>query len=108
MMRTVAGPERFRKGSDLYFERHDGQAATCEDFIKAIEDGTGLDLRQFRLWYSQSGTPHVSLVIAHEGDTVSFRLAQMVPDTPGQPVKHRSEHQRVGKTCGSTGQVRWS
>ena len=88
MMRTMAGPERFREGTDLYFERHDGEAATCEDFVKAIEDGAGLDLRQFRLWYSQSGTPHVSIGIAHEGDKVSLRLAQMVPETPGQPIKH--------------------
>ena len=52
MMRTMAGEERFRKGTDLYFERHDGEAATCEDFVKAIEDGAGLDLEQFRRWYS--------------------------------------------------------
>src|SRR3990167_1048717 len=51
MMRTMAGPERFRAGTDLYFARHDGEAATCEDFICAIEDGAGLDLKQFRRWY---------------------------------------------------------
>jgi len=51
MMRTMAGPERFRAGTDLYFARHDGEAATCEDFIRAIEEGAGLDLAQFRLWY---------------------------------------------------------
>ena len=50
MMRTMCGEERFRKGTDLYFERHDGEAVTCEDFIKAIEDGAGLDLTRFRLW----------------------------------------------------------
>jgi aminopeptidase N len=53
----LAGPERFRKGTDLYFERHDGEAATCEDFIKAIEDGAGLDLAQFRLWYVRPARP---------------------------------------------------
>ena len=61
MMRTMAGPERFRAGTDLYFERHDGEAATCEDFVTAIEDGAGLDLAQFRLWYAQAGTPKVTV-----------------------------------------------
>ncbi|GAA5046491.1 aminopeptidase N [Erythrobacter westpacificensis] len=87
MMRTMCGPERFRKGTDLYFERHDGEAATCEDFVKAIEDGAGLDLKQFRLWYSQAGTPRVSVRVEHEGDTATLRLSQVVPATPGQPDK---------------------
>jgi len=87
MMRTLAGPERFRKGCDLYFERHDGEAATCEDFIKAIEDGAGLDLTQFRLWYQQAGTPKVSLKLVHAGDTAMLELSQEVPATPGQPDK---------------------
>ena len=87
MMRTMAGPERFREGCELYFERHDGQAATCEDFVKAIEDGAGLDLSQFRLWYSQAGTPKVSVRVEHEGDTATVHLAQQVPPTPDQPDK---------------------
>ena len=87
MMRTMCGEERFRKGTDLYFERHDGEAATCEDFVKAIEDGAGLDLKQFRLWYSQAGTPRVSVRVEHEGDTATLRLSQVVPATPGQPDK---------------------
>jgi len=87
MMRTIAGPERFRKGTDLYFERHDGEAATCEDFIRAIEDGAGLDLTRFRLWYSQAGTPQVTARLTHAGDTATLHLAQVVPPTPGQPVK---------------------
>jgi len=87
MMRTMAGPERFRKGTDLYFARHDGEAATCEDFVKAIEDGAGLDLSQFRLWYSQAGTPQVQVSLEHEGSTVTLRLTQTVPPTPGQPEK---------------------
>ncbi|MEC7400070.1 MAG: M1 family aminopeptidase, partial [Pseudomonadota bacterium] len=61
MMRSMAGETRFREGTDLYFDRHDGEAATCEDFVKAMEDGAGLDLAQFRLWYSQAGTPKVSV-----------------------------------------------
>ena len=87
MMRTMCGEERFRKGTDLYFERHDGEAATCEDFIKAIEDGAGLDLKQFRLWYSQAGTPQVEVSLSHEGETARLTLRQSVPPTPGQPEK---------------------
>jgi aminopeptidase N len=87
MMRTMAGEEAFRKGCDLYFERHDGEAATCEDFIKAIEDGAGLDLTQFRRWYEQAGTPKVSLKLVHQGDTATLELSQEVPATPGQPDK---------------------
>jgi len=87
MMRTMAGPERFRQGTDLYFARHDGQAATCEDFVTAIEDGAGLDLGQFRLWYAQAGTPRLTVRLDHQGDTATLRIAQTVPPTPGQPVK---------------------
>jgi aminopeptidase N len=87
MMRTMSGPERFRRGTDLYFDRHDGEAATCEDFVKAIEDGAGLDLAQFRRWYSQAGTPKVEVELAHAGDTATLTLRQSVPPTPGQPDK---------------------
>ncbi|MBT8427402.1 MAG: aminopeptidase N [Erythrobacter sp.] len=87
MMRTLAGEEAFRKGTDLYFDRHDGEAATCEDFVKSIEDGAGLDLTQFRLWYSQAGTPKVSVDLSHEGDEAVLKLSQVVPDTPGQTGK---------------------
>ncbi|HSM53280.1 MAG TPA: DUF3458 domain-containing protein, partial [Erythrobacter sp.] len=87
MMRSLCGPERFRKGTDLYFDRHDGEAATCEDFVHAIEDGAELDLKQFRLWYSQAGTPRLSVAMAHEGDTVTLTLKQSVPPTPGQAAK---------------------
>lgn len=87
MMRTIAGKERFCQGTDLYFERHDGQAATCEQFIQAIEDGARIDLRQFRLWYSQAGTPHVTARLEHRGDSTILHLEQFIPPTPGQPVK---------------------
>ncbi|MFA7603233.1 MAG: aminopeptidase N [Novosphingobium sp.] len=87
MMQSIAGPERFRKGTDLYFARHDGEAATCEDFVKAIEDGAGLDLARFRLWYSQAGTPQVRARLDHAGDTATLHLSQTVPPTPGQPAK---------------------
>ena len=87
MMRTMAGAERFRRGTDLYFDRHDGEAATCEDFVQAIEDGTGLDLGKFRRWYSQAGTPQVLVTVGHDHDSTAISLSQRVPATPGQPDK---------------------
>jgi aminopeptidase N len=89
MMALLAGPERFRAGTDLYFDRHDGQAATCEDFVRAMEDGAGLDLGQFRLWYSQAGTPQVRVLMRHDpaSATVELTLEQTVPPTPGQADK---------------------
>ncbi len=87
MMRTLCGAHRFRQGTDLYFKRHDGEAATCEQFIQAIEAGAGLDLAQFRLWYSQAGTPRVAVRMAHADATVTVSLRQTVPPTPGQEGK---------------------
>ncbi|MFK4004802.1 aminopeptidase N [Qipengyuania sp. NPDC077563] len=87
MMKTLAGDEAFRQGTDTYFDRHDGEAATCEDFVRSIEDGAGLDLTQFRLWYSQAGTPKVSVNLTHHGDEAILELSQNVPDTPGQSGK---------------------
>jgi aminopeptidase N len=87
MMRSMVGEARFRAGTDLYFDRHDGEAATCEDFVKAIEDGAEVDLTQFRLWYSQAGTPRVSVSQAVEGESLKLTLTQTVPVTPGQPDK---------------------
>ncbi len=89
MMALLLGPERFRKGTDLYFERHDGQAVTCEDFVKAMEDGGGIDLAQFRLWYSQAGTPRIAVSQSHDPATgeVTLTLSQSVPPTPGQDEK---------------------
>ena len=89
MMATMVGPERFRKGTDLYFERHDGEAATCEDFVRAIEDGAQVDLGQFRLWYGQAGTPRITARIDTDAATGDYmlHLAQAVPPTSGQPDK---------------------
>ncbi len=61
MMHQLLGAETFRLGSDLYFDRHDGQAVTCEDFVCAMEDASGIDLTQFRLWYAKSGTPNLEV-----------------------------------------------
>ncbi|MEK7342931.1 MAG: aminopeptidase N, partial [Pseudomonadota bacterium] len=89
MMALMLGPERFRMGTDLYFDRHDGQAATCEDFVLAMEEGGGIDLGQFRLWYEQAGTPHVRALLSHDPatQTVELALEQTLPPTPGQPDK---------------------
>ena len=67
MMATILGTERFRMGTDLYFDRFDGQAATCEDFVRSMEFGGGTDLTQFRRWYEQAGTPRVTAALSHEG-----------------------------------------
>ncbi len=89
MMETIVGPDRYRAGTDLYFDRHDGEAATCEDFVRSMEDGAEADLTQFRRWYEQAGTPKVTALVEHDaasGNAV-LHLTQSVPPTPGQPVK---------------------
>jgi aminopeptidase N len=89
MLHTLLGAEAFRKGSDLYFMRHDGEAATCEDFVKAMEDASGMDLTQFRRWYGYAGTPKLVADLTHDaarGEAV-LTLSQSVPDTPGQSGK---------------------
>ena len=89
MIRTLLGQVGFRKGADLYFQRHDGQAVTCDDFVKAMEDVNGADLSQFRRWYSQAGTPE--LYVASDYDlrsrSLTLTVKQNCPPTPGQPAK---------------------
>jgi aminopeptidase N len=89
MIHTLLGPDGFRKGSDLYFERHDGQAVTCDDFVSAMEDANGVDLSQFRRWYSQAGTPVISVRQHYDqsAQTLSLTLNQSCPPTPGQAAK---------------------
>jgi len=89
MLRTILGPEGFRKGTDLYFARHDGQAVTTDDFVQAMEDATGTDLRQFKLWYSQAGTPELTVTRRYDPRTKTFELSfkQACPPTPGQEEK---------------------
>lgn len=89
MMHTMLGADAFRAGCDLYFERHDGQAVTCEDFVRAMEEASGADLTRFRRWYSQAGTPRVTASLVHEPATgrAHLHLAQAVPPTPGQEDK---------------------
>jgi aminopeptidase N len=89
MFHTVLGAEKFRKGTDLYFERHDGEAATCDDFVKALEDGSGEDLSAFKIWYSQAGTPKVHARLDHDAAAhrATLHLEQHENPTPGQPAK---------------------
>ncbi|WP_297796641.1 aminopeptidase N [uncultured Marinobacter sp.] len=89
MIHTLLSPDLFRKGSDLYFERHDGQAVTTDDFVKAMEDASGRDLSQFRLWYEQAGTPVLNISDSYDEQTGIYHLTveQSIPDTPGQQDK---------------------
>ncbi|MGO2711776.1 aminopeptidase N [Pseudomonas helleri] len=89
MLQTLLGAEGFRKGSDLYFERHDGQAVTCDDFIKAMEDANGANLSQFKRWYSQAGTPRLAVSEHYDAaqKTYSLTFAQSCPQTPDKAEK---------------------
>ncbi|KAL5994405.1 hypothetical protein ACLOJK_024455 [Asimina triloba] len=106
MYKTLLSLSGFRKGMDLYFQRHDGQAVTCEDFFAAMRDANDADFSNFLLWYSQAGTPHVNVTTSYdpeartytlkfreagknfrEGEGVNGTESQGIPPTPGQPVK---------------------
>ena len=103
MIHTLAGPERFRRGMDLYFERHDGEAATVEDFLRALADGAQIDLKQFSHWYSQAGTPEVIASGRYDSTrkTYSLKLTQICPATPGQS---RKEPLHIPVTIGLIGE----
>jgi aminopeptidase N len=89
MLHTLIGEAAFQRGMQIYFERYDGQAVTCEDFVAAMEAASGRDLTQFRRWYRQAGTPHLTVRGEHDPGARSFTLAveQTTPPTPGQPDK---------------------
>ena len=87
MLKTLVGDDAYANALDLYFDRHDGQACTIEDWIKVFEDSTGRDLTQFKLWYSQSGTPEVTVREEYEDDTFTLHLSQSSAPTPGQDEK---------------------
>lgn len=89
MIHTLVGPDGFRRGMDLYFDRYDGQAVTCDDFVGAMEDGSGVDLVQFRNWFSQAGTPLLSVSGEYDAEKATFSLVlrQSCPQTPGQENK---------------------
>ncbi len=84
MMRTLLGEENFIAGVQLYLQRHDGQAATCDDFVQAMEEAGQIDLSQFKLWYSQAGTPQVLIRDDYdeEQQTLSLKVLQHCPPTP--------------------------
>src|SRR5215831_7463541 len=89
MLQTLLGREGFRRGMDLYFERHDGQAATVEDFVRCFEDATGRDLGQFMIWYSQAGTPELVCQLKYDArhKSADLTIAQVLPPTPGEAKK---------------------
>jgi aminopeptidase N len=87
MQQTLLGRDGFRKGMDLYFKRHDGQAVTCDDFVSAMSDANQKDLAQFKRWYSQAGTPRVKVEESFSGNTYQVKLTQSCPATPGQDKK---------------------
>ena len=89
MIHTLLGKEKFRQGMDLYFDRHDGQAVTTEEFVSAMEDASGVDLQQFRRWYKQAGTPEITVKENFDADnkTYTLELSQSTPATAGQEKK---------------------
>ena len=89
MIHTLLGAEKYRKGTDLYFKRHDGQAVTCDDFVQCMQDASGIDLGQFKLWYSQAGTPEITANSIYDAAKKNFTLTleQKIPDTRGQTDK---------------------
>jgi len=89
MQYTLLGPAQFRRGIDLYFQRHDGHAVTCDDFVQAMQDASGFDLTQFKRWYSQAGTPVVTATGIFDAaqSTYTLDVSQDIAATPGQPSK---------------------
>ena len=87
MLRRLIGEDAWRSGMDLYVERHDGQACTVEDWLKAFEDASGRDLNQFKRWYAQAGTPHLTITDTYKDGTYTLDIKQRTPETPGQKVK---------------------
>lgn len=89
MMHTLLGEEKFQAGMKLYFKRHDGSAATCDDFVAAMQDASGIDLTQFKLWYSQSGTPELTVTDSYDKTSQRYTLTieQHTPATQDQQQK---------------------
>ena len=97
MLRTLIGPEAYRKALDLYFERHDGQACTIEDWLAVFQDATGRDLAQFSRWYSQAGTPRLRVTERAARQHLPAALPPATPPTPGQPSKAPQVHPDRGR-----------
>lgn len=107
MIHTLLGEDNFQKGMKLYFERHDGTAATCEDFVSAMEDASGIDLQQFRLWYSQSGTPEltVSGEYSEAEKRFSLHVRQHTAPTTDQEEKQAQHIPLKTELYDSAGQI---
>ena len=87
MLYVILGANHFRRGMDLYFDRHDGRAVTCDDFVQSMEDASAVSLDQFRRWYEQSGTPEITVESRWEAGTLELRLCQSTPASANQPDK---------------------
>lgn len=85
MLRTLVGAKAYSKAVDLYFDRHDGQACTIEDWLQVFEDSTGRELTQFKRWYAQAGTPHLKVTEDYEGDTYKLTFTQSTPPSATTP-----------------------
>ena len=89
MYRTLLGDEKFRRGTDLYFDRHDGQAATTDDFMRAMSDAGDVDLEQFKRWYEQAGTPNLRVAEQYENQTLTLTI-------DGNPARqHQTQEQKL-------------
>ena len=89
MYHTLLGEDGFQRGMKLYFERHDGQAVTCDDFRNAMADANGVDLSQFALWYSQAGTPTLDISGSLKNNEYFLKIKQSLPDTPDMPASEK-------------------
>ncbi len=87
MLHTLVGAAAYDAALQLYFERHDGDAATIEDWLRVFEDSTGRDLSQFKRWYAQAGTPRLTVTETYDGERYSLHVSQATPPTPGQEHK---------------------
>ena len=92
MLKRLVGDDGYKAALDLYFDRHDGDAATIEDWLKVFEDATGRDLAQFRLWYTQAGTPRLTVAEHFEDGRYTLTFTQVTPPTPGQPEQAAAGH----------------
>ena len=102
MLHTLLGEAAFQRGMQIYFERHDGQAVTCEDFVAAMEAASGRDLAQFRRWYAQAGTPRLRVRGSHDprARTYTLTVAQSTPPTPGQRAQAAPAHSPCARPAG--------
>ena len=87
MLKSLVGDGGYKRALDLYFDRHDGDAATIEDWLKVFEDATDRDLTQFKLWYSEAGTPRLKVEDSWAEGVYTLTFTQKNPPTPGQPEK---------------------